>query len=115
VASFTSGCSWMCRASATGLRQGELAETTLQRWRRIHALREAGVELLDCSRRPGPAMNTVKRHARAATPERIQRVPEYRAGMVDPYRDHLRARLEQAGLDRAVERWCFRSFWPIAV
>jgi hypothetical protein len=43
----------------------------------------------------GLAMNTVKRYARAATPERIQRVPKYRACMVDPYRDHLRARREQ--------------------
>jgi hypothetical protein len=51
--------------------------------------------LLDCSRRLGLAMNTVKRYARAATPERIQRVPKYRAGMVDPYRDHLRTRREQ--------------------
>jgi transposase len=50
---------------------------------------------LDCSRRLGLAMNTVKRYARAATPERIQRVPKYRACMVDPYRDHLRARREQ--------------------
>lgn len=41
-----------------GLREGKLAETTLQRWQQIHALPEAGVELLDCSRRPGPAMNT---------------------------------------------------------
>ncbi|WP_033443440.1 ISL3 family transposase [Saccharothrix sp. NRRL B-16314] len=84
-----------CWASATGLRQGKLAETTLRRWHQIHALREAGVGLLDCSRRLGLAMNTVKRYARAATPERIQRVPKYRASMVDPYRDHLRTRREQ--------------------
>jgi transposase len=84
-----------CWASATGLREGKLAETTLQRWQQIHDLLEAGVGLLDCSRRLGLAMNTVKRYARAATPERIQRVPKYRACMVDPYRDHLRARREQ--------------------
>lgn len=84
-----------CWATATGLREGKLAETTLQRWQQIHALLEAGVGLLDCSRRLGLAMNTVKRYARAATPERIQRVPKYRACMVDPYRDHLRARREQ--------------------
>lgn len=84
-----------CWASATGLRQGKLAETTLQRRQQIHALREAGVGLLDCSRRLGLALNTVKRYARAATPERIQQVPKYRACMVDPYRDHLRARREQ--------------------
>ncbi|MFF1614168.1 ISL3 family transposase [Amycolatopsis sp. NPDC058278] len=84
-----------CWASATGLREGKLAETTLQRWQQIHALLEAGVGLLDCSRRLGLALNTIKRYARAATPERIQRVPKYRACMVDPYRDHLRARREQ--------------------
>jgi transposase len=84
-----------CWATATGLRDGKLAETTLQRWQQIHALLDAGVGLLDCSRRLGLAMNTVKRYARAATPERIQRVPKYRACMVDPYRDHLRARREQ--------------------
>lgn len=84
-----------CWASATGLREGKLAETTLQRWQQIHALLDAGVGLLDCSRRLGLAMNTVKRYARAATPQRIQRVPKYRACMVDPYRDHLRVRREQ--------------------
>jgi hypothetical protein len=84
-----------CWATATGLREGKLAETTLQRWQQIHALLEAGVGLLDCSRRLGLAMNTVKRYARAATPERIQRVPIYRACMVDPYREHLRTRREQ--------------------
>jgi transposase len=84
-----------CWATATGLREGKLAETTLQRWQQIHALLDAGVGLLDCSRRLGLAMNTVKQYARAATPERIQRVPKYRACMVDPYRDHLHARREQ--------------------
>ena len=72
-----------------------LPRPPLQRWQQIHALIEAGVGLLDCSRRLGLALNTVKRYARAATPERIQRVPKFRACMVDPYRDHLRARREQ--------------------
>jgi hypothetical protein len=54
-----------CWASITGLREGQLAETTLQRWQHIHALLEAGVGLLDCSRRHGLALNTVKRYARA--------------------------------------------------
>jgi transposase len=84
-----------CWATATGLREGKLAETTLQRWQQIHTLLGAGVGLLDCSRRLGLALNTVKRYARAATPDRIQRVPRYRASMVDPYRDHLRARRDQ--------------------
>lgn len=84
-----------CWATATGLREGKLAETTLQRWQQIHALLDAGVGLLDCSRRLGLALNTVKRYARAATPQRIQRAPKYRACMVDPYREHLRTRREQ--------------------
>ncbi|SDX97690.1 Transposase [Saccharopolyspora shandongensis] len=69
-----------------------MAETTLQRWQQIHDLLDAGVGLLDCSRRLGLALNTVKRYARAETPERIQRVPKYRPTLVDPYRDHLRTR-----------------------
>jgi hypothetical protein len=37
-------------------------------------------------------LNTVKRYARAATPDRIRRVPQYRPTLVDLYRDHLRRR-----------------------
>lgn len=84
-----------CWASATGLREGEVTETTVQRWQQIHDFLDAGVGLLDCSRRLGLALNTVKRYARAATPQRIQLVPKYRACLVDPYRNHLRARREQ--------------------
>lgn len=35
-------------------------------------------------------MNTVKRYARADQPERMLRIPKYRAGPVDPYRAHQR-------------------------
>ena len=38
------------------------------------------------------SLNTVKRYARAAEPERMIRAPKYRPTLVDPYRDHLRAR-----------------------
>lgn len=38
------------------------------------------------------ALNTVKRYARAGQPERMLRVPKYRASLVDPYREHLRKR-----------------------
>ena len=51
-----------------------------------------GVGLLDCARRLGLSLNTVKRYARASEPERLQRVPKYRPTLVDPYRDHLRKR-----------------------
>ena len=81
-------------ATATGMREGRLAETTAQRWEQVHGLLDAGVGLLDCSRRLGIALNTVKRYARAAKPEQIARPPRYRATLVDPYRDHLRRRRE---------------------
>ena len=48
-------------ATVARLREGKLAEITPQRWQQIHALLDAGVGLLDCSRRLGLAMNTVKR------------------------------------------------------
>jgi hypothetical protein len=38
------------------------------------------------------ALNTVKRYARAATAQELQRPPRYGATLVDPYRDHLRRR-----------------------
>jgi transposase len=43
--------------------------------------------------RLGWALNTVKRYARAATAEQLQRPPRYGRTLVDPYRDHLRRRL----------------------
>lgn len=51
--------------------------------------------LLECSRRLGLALNTVKRYARVPQPERLVRAPQYRPTLVDPYRDHLRRRREQ--------------------
>jgi hypothetical protein len=77
---------------AAGMRTGKLAETTGQRWTQVHDLLDAGVGLLDISRRLGIALNTVKRYVRAESPERIQSVPRYRDTLVDPYRDHLRQR-----------------------
>ena len=47
-------------------------------------------------------MNTVKRYARAAEPGRMIRAPKYGATLVDPYRDHLRAR---RAADPAVPVW----------
>jgi hypothetical protein len=38
-------------------------------------------------------LNTVKRYARAATPDQLQRPPRYGGTMVDPYRGYLRLRL----------------------
>ncbi len=71
---------------------GEAVRKALERWQQVHDLLGRGVGLLDCSRRLDLALNTVKRYARADRPERLQRAPQYRPTLVDPYRDHLRRR-----------------------
>ncbi|UAK35956.1 ISL3 family transposase [Nocardia asteroides] len=79
-------------AAAPKYRQVKGGATTLQRWHAVHELPDRGVGLLDCSRRLGVSLNTVKRYARAPEPQRLRRPPQYRPCLVDPYRDHLRAR-----------------------
>ena len=79
-------------AAGPPVKEGKRAETTMQRWREIHDLLGKGTGLLECSRRLGLSLNTVKRYARAAEPERLVRAPQYRPTLVDPYREHLRAR-----------------------
>jgi transposase len=74
------------------MQDGRHAQTTAQRWRQVHDLLDRGTGLLECSRRLGLSLNTVKRYARAAEPQRMIRAPRYRATLVDPYRDYLRAR-----------------------
>ena len=81
-----------CWAGAAPLQAGKRAETTLERWQQVHDLLGKGVGLLECARRLDLALNTVKRYARAERPERLQRTPQYRPTLVDPYRDHLRRR-----------------------
>ena len=81
-----------CWAEAAPLQQGKRAQTTLERWRQVHDLRSRGAGLLDCSRRLGLSLNTVKRYDRASEPGRLQRVPKYRPTLVDPHRDYLRKR-----------------------
>ena len=82
-----------CRAAVgPPLKQGTRAQTTAHRWRQIHDLLGKGTGLLECSRRLGLSLNTVKRYARAAEPERLFRAPQYRPTLADPYRDHLRTR-----------------------
>jgi hypothetical protein len=83
-------CCWA--AAGPPLKQGKQARTTAERWRQVHDLVDRGTGLLEWSRRLGLSLNTVKRYARAAEPERMIRAPKYRATLVDPYRDHLRAR-----------------------
>jgi transposase len=81
-----------CWAGDAPLQEGKRAQTTLERWQQVHDLRSKGVGLLDCSRRLGLSLNTVKRYDRSDAPERLQRARQYRPALVDPYRDHLRKR-----------------------
>jgi len=81
-----------CWAQASPLQTGKRAETTLERWQQVHDLRGKGAGLLDCARRLNLSLNTVKRYDRADKPERLQRAPQYRPTLVDPYRDYLRKR-----------------------
>jgi Transposase and inactivated derivatives len=74
------------------LREGTRAQTTRERWQQVHQLLDAGVGLLECSRRLDLSLNTVKRYARHSEPEHMVRAPQYRPTLVDPYRDHLRRR-----------------------
>jgi transposase len=67
-----------CWASAgPPLKQGKQAKTTAERWRQVHDLVDRGTGLLECSRRLGLSLNTVKRYARAAEPERMIRAPKW--------------------------------------
>lgn len=71
---------------------GVREQTTRERWQQVHDLLEKGVGLLECARRLDVALNTVKRYARMKEPTAERRAPRYRPTLVDPYRDHLRAR-----------------------
>ncbi|GAA3383306.1 hypothetical protein GCM10020369_08680 [Cryptosporangium minutisporangium] len=72
---------------------------TRERHTAVHALLQEGVGLLECARRLGWGLNTVKRYARVQAADALARPPQYRRTMVDPYRDHLRKRLaEQPGV-----------------
>ncbi|MFD9418784.1 ISL3 family transposase [Streptomyces goshikiensis] len=77
------------------LREGIRAATTRERWRQVHGLLENGAGLLECARRLGLSLNTVKRYARHSEPGHLVRAPQYRPTLVDPYRDHLRRRREE--------------------
>jgi hypothetical protein len=76
---------------------------TRARYAAVHELLDQGVGLLEGARRLGWALNTVKRYARAATAEELARRPRSGRTLVDPYRDHLRAR-QTADPDVAVTR-----------
>ncbi len=82
-----------CWAKAGPKRQALTREqTTLERWHSVHNLLNHGVGSLDCSRQLGLSLNTITRYARVPEPQRLRRPPQYRACLVDDYREHLRAR-----------------------
>jgi transposase len=88
-----------CWAGGAPLREGKRAETTAERWQQVHDLRSQGAGLLDCSRRPGLALNTVKRYDKADKPERLRRAAQYRPALAGPYRDYLhKRRAEEPGV-----------------
>ncbi len=51
------------------------AWNTLERWHAVHDLVDKGAGLLECARRLQLSLNTVKRYARAAEPERLRSAP----------------------------------------
>jgi len=59
-----------CGAMGAPVQEGKRAGTTLERWRQVHDLRSKGTGLLECARRPGLPVNTVKRYDRATGPGR---------------------------------------------
>lgn len=82
-----------CWAAAGPKRRELTRETTpLTRRHAVHGLLGQRVGLLDCARRLGLGSSTVKRYSRIGETQKLRRPPQYRASLVDPYRDHLRVR-----------------------
>ncbi|SCF81544.1 hypothetical protein GA0115260_102819 [Streptomyces sp. MnatMP-M27] len=84
-------CATRCRprsartptAGPPSTRPAPAEQTTRERWNKIHGLLSKGVGLLDCSRRLGLALNTVKRYARMPEPTALRIAPSYRPTLVD--------------------------------
>ncbi len=72
-----------------------LAARTRERFASVHALLNQGVGLMECARRLGWALNTVKRYARAQTVQDLLRPPRYGTSLVDAHRDLVRRRLAE--------------------
>ena len=73
--------------------ESALATRTRQRFTAVHDLLDRDVGLLECARRLGYSLNTVKRYARAERVEELLRPPRYGACLVDAHRDLIRRRL----------------------
>jgi transposase len=69
-----------CWAKGTPLQDGKRAATTLERWQQVRQLRSQNVGLLECARRLGLSMNTVKRYDRACH----RRMPDRRRRLTAP-------------------------------
>jgi hypothetical protein len=72
-----------------------LAARTRERHAAVHNLLNQDVGLLECARRLGWSLNTVKRYARAKSVEELLRPPRYGACLADAHRDLLRRRLAE--------------------
>nr|WP_131787031.1 ISL3 family transposase [Protofrankia symbiont of Coriaria ruscifolia] len=83
-----------CWHAGPGRTTSARQDRTRSRHAAVHDLLAQGVGLLECARRLGWALNTVKRYARAESAESLQGPPQYRRTLVDPYREHLRHRRE---------------------
>lgn len=82
--------------NALARRAGSVREAqTRERHAAVHALLDQGAGLLECTRRLGWTINCVKRYARAERVEDLLRPPQYRACLVDPYREIVRTRLRE--------------------
>jgi hypothetical protein len=80
-------------AAAAARANRPIDDRTSLRHKAVHDLLGQGIGLLECSRRLGWALNTVKRYARAETAGQLHLPPRFRATLVDPYRDYLRRRM----------------------
>lgn len=72
-----------------------LAARTRKRHAAVHELLDQGVGLLECARRLGWALNTIKRYARAQKAEELLRPPRHGPCLIDAHRDLVRTRLAE--------------------
>lgn len=75
--------------------ESALAVRTRQRHAAVHALLDQGAGLVECARKLGWSLNTVKRYARADDVHQLLRPPRYGRCLVDAHRDLVRQRLAE--------------------
>lgn len=84
-----------CWNSTPRATDSALAARTRERFAAVHTLLTDGVGLMECARRLGWALNTVKRYARAKNVQELLRPPRYGSSLVDAHRDLVRRRLAE--------------------